>query len=244
MEEKQYHFEIGSAEKTGRYLMYVFNGIFLVAGSALFMVAMYVQFDKDLGNHVGQLGFARYYHYSLVPLVGSILVVLTSFSGWCGTYYWNLPLLYTYVVLTVLCFAINMTGAIMMLVTGLDYTYAYIFVSETMLQRIHEYQTIMESRYTVDVVQEFVGCCGAYSWQDWTDAHLPIPDTCRDQVTGNQYRDSCALVMSRHLETLTGLLSGIALWICLLELFSLLFVMCMYRGIKERRTQAEQDFME
>ena len=31
-----------------------------------------------------------------------------------------------------------------------------------------------------------VGCCGGYSASDYTDIHLPVPNTCRDQVSQRQ----------------------------------------------------------
>ncbi|MPC18902.1 hypothetical protein E2C01_011800 [Portunus trituberculatus] len=30
-----------------------------------------------------------------------------------------------------------------------------------------------------------VGCCGGYSASDYTDIHLPVPNTCRDQNSAN-----------------------------------------------------------
>ncbi|XP_018018060.1 tetraspanin-2A [Hyalella azteca] len=228
-------YHMGTAERAGRTFMYSFNTLFFVAGSCMFSMGLFVQFDEGLKNSLGFLDFPEYYTANIIIMVGSTILMLGSVAGLVGTSYSNYFLLLMYLALSVISFSIDLGGAVYLLCQGLEATHAYPSIKETFQDYMYRYQYDMVAKYRVDVIQEYIGCCGAALPSDWVDIHMPVPNTCRNQITGNQYKNSCAEIMSRSLELYTGITSGLTLCICFLQLFTFIFVACIYRGVKQRQ---------
>ncbi|CAG0880234.1 unnamed protein product [Darwinula stevensoni] len=75
-----------------------------------------------------------------------------------------------------------------------------------------------------------IRCCGAAGYNDFE--YREIPFSCRNHVTGNNYINGCAEEMSMYLESKTGWIAGIGLVLCLLQIFGILFAVCLCRAIK------------
>ncbi|KAF2357270.1 Tetraspanin/Peripherin, partial [Trinorchestia longiramus] len=230
----------GPATKTAAFLMYVFNSIFFAAGSAVFSLGLFVQFNENIGDALESLEFSNYYNANAVLIVGAIMLMLTSVMGLIGTYFRAFKILLLYGVMSAASFALNMAGAIFLLLSGLEGTSAKSYISDTFYGFIYGYYTDMQCKYKADLVQENFECCGAVSASDYSDIHLPVPNTCRDQITGNQFSNSCGETVSRYLELYTGLSSGITLIVCFLQLFTFIFLILLYRGYNERRRNIEK----
>ena len=57
---------------------------------------------------------------------------------------------------------------------------------------------------------------------DFDDLGQAIPDECRDHVTGNVFNEGCYEVFAWYLETKTGWIAGIALFLCLFQVRDLI----------------------
>ncbi|KAK4303081.1 hypothetical protein Pmani_024883 [Petrolisthes manimaculis] len=146
-------------------------------------MGLWTRFDKDMDEYVNSLGMYFYWHGTTVIMVGATIVMITSFMACCGAYFKNRALLIAYKVFTVIAFIMLLGGSAYILDHGMEDTKLFPWVQRRMRELIHQYQWDVSARRTVDIVQEYVGCCGGYSASDYTDIHLPIPDTCRNQVS-------------------------------------------------------------
>ncbi|XKL64647.1 hypothetical protein PGB90_004733 [Kerria lacca] len=63
---------------------------------------------------------------------------------------------------------------------------------------------------TLNLIQEEVGCCGADGPNDYLDLKKPLPNECRDTVTGNAYFHGCTDEITWFLEDKSSWLSGLA----------------------------------
>ncbi|KAK8725824.1 hypothetical protein OTU49_010498 [Cherax quadricarinatus] len=216
-----------------QYLLYIFNTIFFLASAAVFALALYVRFQNNMNNYMEGLFMYYYWNTVVAIMVGASLVMLTSFLACCGAYTRSIPLLIAYKVMTVINFIFMLSASAYLLANGLEDSNLYPYVQETMKGLINQYQWDLTAKRSVDIVQEYIGCCGGYSADDYINIHMPIPDTCRDQVTGNQYKYSCAEVFSQFLEVLTGWITGISISICFFQCFSMVVSICLWRAIKE-----------
>ncbi|XP_063888412.1 tetraspanin-2A-like isoform X2 [Scylla paramamosain] len=217
-----------------QYLLYIFNTVFFCGGAAVFAMCLWIRFDKDMDEYVNSLGLFFYWNSTSVVMMASTLVMLNCFLGCCGSYFSNRPTIIVYMIFTVITFIMLLGGAAYTLDNGMEDSKAYPFIQEQMRQLIHRYQWDVAARRSVDIIQEYVGCCGGYSHNDYTDIHLPVPNTCRDQVTGNQYSDSCAEIFGQYLEVRTGWLAGLSLSLCFFQCFAMMISVCMYMALKER----------
>ncbi|XP_018018052.1 tetraspanin-2A [Hyalella azteca] len=151
-----------------------------------------------------------------------------------------------FVVLSVVSFFLNLGGSVYLLQSGLEQTAAKPLISELFYGYLIVYYSDMPSKYMADHIQEQYECCGAYSPMDWKNVRLPVPNTCRNQITGNQFHLSCGEAVSRYLELFTGLSSGMALIVCFLQLWTFLFVVLIRRGHfrKSQSVENNQDYNE
>lgn len=217
-----------------QYVIYIFNTIFFCAGALVFAIAMWIRFDNDMNDFIESVSMYHYWWGAIVVMVGACLVMLTSFIGCCGAYAGNRFLIVIYMCMTVVTFIMLLAGSAYTLDNGMEDTKAYPYIQEEMRRLIYLYQWDVAARRSVDIIQEYVGCCGGYSADDFTNIHLPVPNTCRDQVTGNQYGDSCGEILSQYLEVRTGWLAGLSLSLCFFQCFAVMVSVCTYMAFKER----------
>lgn len=216
-----------------QYLIYIFNTVFFCVGAAAFAIGLWTRFDEYMIDYVKGLGMYHYWVGTSIIMAGSALVMITAFLGCCGAFFRSIPMVLTYKIMTVLTFAILLGGSAYVLDNGLESSRIYPWLQEAIRNKIYQYQWDVSARRTVDILQEYIGCCGGYSAGDYGAIHLPVPDTCRDQVTGNQYGDSCAEVFSWYLEVRTGWITGLSLSLCFFQCFAMMFAFCMWQALKE-----------
>ena len=80
------------------------------------------------------------------------------------------------------------------------------------------YKETFSTRYihrALNMVQEYVGCCGSTGSDDYNSALKAVPNECRDPVTGLEYPYGCSQQFAWWLEPWTcavaGLTSGLVL---------------------------------
>nr|ABY77968.1 tetraspanin-like protein CD9 [Penaeus chinensis] len=215
-----------------QYLIYIFNTVFFCAGAA-YLLGLWIRFDEYMMDYVNGLGMYHYWVGTSTVMAGSALVMITAFLGCCGAFFRSVPMVLTYKIMTVVTFGLLLGGSAYVLDNGLEDSRIYPWLQEAIRNKIYQYQWDMSARRTVDILQEYVGCCGGDSAGDYGAIHLPVPDTCRDQVTGNQYGDSCAEIFSQYLEVRTGWITGLSLSLCFFQCFAMMFAFCMWQALKE-----------
>lgn len=218
-----------------QYTMYIFNSIFFCAGAGIFAVGLWIRFDKDMDEYIQGLGMNFYWAGTSIIMAGAALVMLSSFMACCGAFFKNTCMILAYKAMTIVTFIMMLGGSAYVLDHGLESSKIYPWLQEAIRNQIYRYQIDTSARRSVDIVQEYIGCCGGYGSGDYDAIHLPHPDTCRDQVTGNEYGDSCAEVFSWFLEVRSGWISGLSISLCFLQCFAMIFAFCMYKGLKEMR---------
>lgn len=216
-----------------QYVIYIFNTIFFCGAAGIFAIGMWIYFDKDGSDYMESLAMSFYNNATAIVMTSACLVMLTSFIGCCGAFFRFRLILIIYKVMTVITFLLLLAGSAYLLDNGTEKTQLFPYVQEEFRNLIYQYQWDVASRRAVDMIQEQVGCCGGYSSADYAEIHVPVPDTCRDQVTGNQYIDSCAEIFSQYMELRTGWITGLSLSLCFLQLFSVMFAFCMWQGVRE-----------
>ncbi|XP_045617279.1 tetraspanin-2A isoform X3 [Procambarus clarkii] len=190
-----------------------------------------------MGDYIEGLSIFYYWNANTVFMVSAILIMITSFLAGCGAFKRCKFLLFAYMVMTVIIFILLLAASAFLLDNGLEDSHLLPFIQDSMRSLIHQYQWDVAARRSVDIIQENIGCCGGYSADDYSTIHLPVPDTCRDQITGNQFKYSCGEVLSQYLEILTGWITGISLSICLFQCFSMVATICLWHLIREMESR-------
>lgn len=76
------------------------------------------------------------------------------------------------------------------------------------------------SRNFLDLIQLKLQCCGAYSFVDYKNMQMPVPQSCSNDLTNNINYRSCGEMLRRYLEIRGGIMGGIALSLALLQLIT------------------------
>lgn len=76
------------------------------------------------------------------------------------------------------------------------------------------------SRNFLDLIQLKLQCCGAYTFVDYKDMQMPVPQSCSSDLTNNINYRSCGEMLRRYLEIRGGIMGGLALSLLLLQFIS------------------------
>lgn len=74
-----------------------------------------------------------------------------------------------------------------------------------------------KSRNFLDLIQLKLQCCGAYSFVDYKNMNLPVPQSCSNDVTNNINYRSCGEMLRRYLEIRGGVMGGLGLGLALVQ---------------------------
>lgn len=77
-----------------------------------------------------------------------------------------------------------------------------------------------KSRNFLDLIQLKLQCCGAYSFVDYKNMQLPVPQSCSSDLTNNINYRSCGEMLRRYLEIRGGIMGGLALALALLQIIT------------------------
>ncbi|CAG0923521.1 unnamed protein product [Notodromas monacha] len=134
-------------------------------------------------------------------------------------------------VLNGVMFILTLAGAAYTLDHGIEYSKLSPWLKTRLLQLVDGYEHNTRDRRIMDMIQEFIGCCGSISAGDYDNIGREIPDTCRHPVTGNDYVDGCYEVFAWYLETKSGWIAGVALFLCLFQIVAMVSSWILARGI-------------
>ncbi|KAG5886197.1 hypothetical protein JTB14_028028 [Gonioctena quinquepunctata] len=75
-----------------------------------------------------------------------------------------------------------------------------------------------QSRQTLSMIQENIGCCGADGANDYLSLQQPLPSTCRDTVTGNPFFHGCVDELTWFFEEKCGWVAALVMILCFIHL--------------------------
>lgn len=234
--------EVDACERTCRALTYTLLSFLFLAESVVFGTGMWMWYNSNVANYVGGLGLNEYLAAVSVLMFAIALAMLAKFAAVFGTFFWNYPLLVTYEVVGLLAIALKVVSATYTLIYGSTTSaLATAMIAQRFWDNMYTYSTDMNAKTTIDTIQYNLGCCGAKYPNDWMKIGMWVPNTCRDQVTGNQIHWSCSEMVGQTMEFYSAIMTGIAYITAFLELFGLYFVIVQIAGIRSRRRAIKRE---
>lgn len=83
-----------------------------------------------------------------------------------------------------------------------------------------------------------IGCCGADGPNDFILHRHPLPQECRDTVTGNAHIFGCVEELTWILEDKAGWVAGIAMTLALIHVINAVLSTIMVQALKEEDKEA------
>lgn len=232
-----------------RSVLYVFNFVFWCSGLTFIGVGVYILINNH--SYISLLGSTMFPLTTYLLLATGGLVVIIGCLGCFGACAENKCCLFTYALFLLLIFLLEaITGVLAYMYDGVIREELTRNLNNTMMENYN-----FDSKITmaVDEMQIDFKCCGAESFEDWkyckwlktsTNETRKTPDSCckspssfcalRDHPSNIDY-----IGCSRRLEQVTKesviLIGGIALGLCGIQLFGIIFACCLIRKIKEEK---------
>ncbi|XP_045138141.1 tetraspanin-2A-like [Portunus trituberculatus] len=227
---------VGHSEGATRcvtYTLFTLNVVFIVLGAAMVSLGFWITLDTTFKYWVIDLGMEHYWIGVYILMGAGALVMLQSFFGICGAFQRRIHMLVAFMVLLVLCLCLELAGAGYMLANGIRASNIEPWLQTKFLQLIDAFDHDEGSARIMNIVQEWVGCCGANGALDYVRWHKVIPSTCYNPVTGNAwYVQSngymgCVRGFTMYLEKMSGWIAGVALFLVFFQVLGLVAAWCL-----------------
>ncbi|XP_058807020.1 tetraspanin-2A [Phymastichus coffea] len=220
-----------------KYVLLCIGAILLIIGLALFGLTVWLRAEPGFQEWVDFLDIAEFYIGVDVLIFAALLVVVASVFGCISGLMENRMALLASVALQGLCFVFELAGAAVLL----DYS-TYDSKIQPLINRSMTNLIVNSQHQHVSVVlrmlQEGIGCCGASGPMDYLTLLKPLPDECRDSVTGNAFFHGCVEELSWFLEARSGWVAGLALGLCMIHVLQAVLALILVHALQKEEQSA------
>ncbi|XP_014849308.1 CD151 antigen isoform X1 [Poecilia latipinna] len=240
-----------------KYLLFLFNICFWLAGGAVLAVGVWTLVDKS--DYVSLLNSGFYSASAFILIVAGVIVTLTGIIGCCATLNEKRSLLIVYLVLLLCVFLLEITAGVLAYVYQ-QQCFPFCYQLDDELRQ--NLKLNMQQKYlqpgqesitlSVDKLQQEFKCCGSHNFSDWRDSEWIrgegtqqlVPDSCcktlsslcgRRDHPSNIYRveGGCVEKLEDYIRSQLYILGGVGVGIAFLQLVGMMFTCCLCRNLKE-----------
>ena len=215
-----------------KFTIFCLNAIIWLLGSAMFGLCMWLRLDPGFQEWVDFLDMDEFYIGIYILLAVSIFIIIITFVG-CGVTLMEHTLgLYVFAGLQMFCYILGLVGTCILLDYSTYDSKIQPLIRRSMTALIEKYHDERAS-FVLRLIQESIGCCGADGPMDYLKLKKPLPNECRNTVTGNAFFYGCVDEISWFLEGRSGWLAGLALALCMLHIVIAALTATLVRAIKK-----------
>ncbi|XP_022612089.1 CD151 antigen isoform X2 [Seriola dumerili] len=233
-----------------KYLLFLFNILFWVAGGAVLAVGVWTLVEKS--DYISLLNSNFYSASAYILIAAGAIVIVTGIIGCCATLKEMKSLLIMYLVLLLCIFLLEIIAGVLAYIT-------YQELDDELRQNLkvtmqQKYQQPGEESVTqaVDKLQQEFKCCGSNNFSDWTnstwiqaaDYKRLVPDSCcktPSELCGDRDHPSniykveggCIMKLEEFILSQLYILGAVGTGIAFLQLVGMMFTCCLYQNLKE-----------
>ncbi|GFO05594.1 tetraspanin [Plakobranchus ocellatus] len=229
--------------KCVKYLLFLFNLIFVLAGIGLVAAGAYVKIKLDqyydfFGND--------YMGPGILLIVVGVFIFILAFFGCCGAYKENYCLTMTFAVFLGIIFILEISGGIAAFVLRDDIESE---IEQVLSDAQKNYNTTGHDGVTSawDKLQEEFDCCGVQNFSDWKSVlpNKPPASCCKEDVTDDQcsgrsytntvpiYTEGCRASFEKYLKDKVAIIGGVGIGLAFVQVVGILFACCLARAIRK-----------
>ncbi|KAB7495010.1 CD9 antigen [Armadillidium nasatum] len=150
-------------------------------------VGFYICLDDDFREYMKDLDMYSYMAGVYILLVAGVLVILMAFFGICGAYLKKPGMLLIFLILMGVAFVLEIAGASYLLANGTKNSKMTVVLQTNLYNLISRYNYDVSAKRSLDIVQQWIGCCGSLGIADYVNWNILIPTSCYDPITGNAW---------------------------------------------------------
>ncbi|XP_042268217.1 CD151 antigen isoform X1 [Thunnus maccoyii] len=240
-----------------KYLLFIFNVLFWLAGGAVLAVGVWTLVEKS--EYISLLNSSFYSASAYILIAAGLVVIVTGIIGCCATLNEMKSLLIVYLILLLCIFLLEIIAGVLAYINHQQcFPFCY-QLDEELRQNLKvtmqdKYQQPGEESVThaVDKLHQEFKCCGSNSSSDWRDSvwiqaaenRRLVPDSCcktpsdlcgvRDHPS-NIYKveGGCIMKLEDFILSQLYILGAVGIGIAFLQLVGMMFTCCLYRNLKE-----------
>ncbi|CAL1289475.1 unnamed protein product [Larinioides sclopetarius] len=212
-----------------KYLLLGFNLFLTLLGIVLLAISIWIRVDPEFWQYETTLNVDNFHAVCVMFIVASFIVLVVGFLGCFGAATERRWLLITYMAIFAVVFLVQLAALVIMWSAPYSKTITK-ELEKQIQQQIDSRYVDDSSRRFVDFIQNHLECCGATSQLDYKGAYLP--NSCKDENTGNVFPSGCATKMLAYLRSKAGLVGGVALPILFIQLLALLASGCLIKSLE------------
>lgn len=223
-----------------KYTLFATNILIWMIGASIFALALWLRMDEGIRDWLDILDSNQFYNGVYVLIVAAIIIMIVSFLGCLSALQENEKSLLVYSGTQILSFIFELAGAAVLLDNSTRNSNLQYSIRESMRRLImnahHE-----ESRQTLAMIQENIGCCGADGARDYMTLHQPLPIQCRDTVTGNAFYHGCVDELTWFFEEKCGWVAGLAMTACLINVINVVLAIVLKQAVEKEQDQQQHN---
>ncbi|XP_065201489.1 tetraspanin-2A [Planococcus citri] len=200
-----------------KYTLYCITVIEWILGGFLFGLAVATRLDTGLNEWIEALDIWQFYVGIYILIFTSLLIIIIPFLSCFSVYQEIKQLLLSNVACHGFCFLLLMIGCAITMENSKSHSGIQQSIRDSMQRMIvNSYDNRVS--HILNLIQEEVGCCGADGPNDYLALQKPLPNECRDTVTGNAYFHGCSDEVTWFLEDKSSWLTGIGFTLGFLQM--------------------------
>ncbi|KAM7414678.1 hypothetical protein PAMA_019478 [Pampus argenteus] len=240
-----------------KYLLFIFNVLFWVAGGAVLAVGVWTMVDKS--QYISLLNSSFYSASAYILIAAGLIVIATGIIGCCATLKELKSLLIVYLILLLCIFLLEIIAGVL---AYINYQQCFPFCYQLDEELRQNLKVTMQQQYqqpgqesvtqAVDKLHQEFKCCGSNSSSDWRDSvwiqaaenGQRVPDSCcktptdlcgRRDHPSNIYKveGGCIIKLEDFILSQLYVLGAVGIGIAFLQLVGMMFTCCLYRNLKE-----------
>jgi len=223
--------KLGESIETTKYVLLFHNVLHFIVGGAMFAISMWLKTDSGLSEWISWLEAEDFYIGIYILIVASMVTILSSFLGCAVSYLENNLFSFIFIGSQIFCFLTGSVGSAVLLEYSTMHSSIQPLIRESIRKMIINPHHV-ESRTILAAIQENIGCCGADGAQDYTSLRQPIPEQCRDTITGNAYFYGCVEELTWFFESKTEWLAGLTMAAGLMQVINVVITVILLQAIK------------
>lgn len=226
-----------------RFLMLVFNLIFLILGVSLFILGIVI---TSQFTDYSALGHGFNVAPVIVILTGFIIAFI-SFFGCYGAYKENRCMINFFAICVFVIFVLQVACIIAAFVTKGK---ADVLVEEALVEIVKNYTKNASYKEFMDFCQDTLRCCGIQNYTNYEGVFTEgdrVPQSCCKDTTNcttsfdpknprekhDFFEEGCSSKVATFLKVRIEIVIVVAAVICFIELLAILFSCCMSRNIEK-----------
>ncbi|XP_066276045.1 CD9 antigen-like [Branchiostoma lanceolatum] len=224
--------EMSGGMKCLKYLLFLFNLIFWIAGVGLIGVGIWVLVDTGTYNimKLAEVSTFTLYVGGYVLIGAGVVTMIVGFLGCFGAIKENSCLLGTFFICLLLLLCLEIGIGIYAAVQK-DQFYGVVEKALGALSKTDYAGRDEASRKIIDFVQENLECCGMNSTTNWN----PKPDSCActktvDHCVAGNWNRPCNVQVRMFLMNSAGIIAGVACGIGAIMLIGMVLSCCLIRS--------------